>query len=71
MLGAAALQSEQPGFDLLFIGTILFFVGLFLWNRLRSKERQNTRFSRFRKRSDRDDQKKRENDHGWEDRFND
>jgi hypothetical protein len=69
ILGAGAVRSDQPGFDLLLIGLALFFFGFILWNRWRSKERRSTRFSKFRMKSKNEEEKAGEADYRWEDRF--
>jgi len=69
ILGAGAIRSDQPGFDLLLIGLVLFFFGFILWNRWRSKERRSTRFSKFRMKPRDEDKKVEEADYRWEDRF--
>lgn len=68
VVGIAAQQSGQPFLSLLLAGFVVTLLGFLLWNRLRSRQRRNTRFSRFRKREPRQEPKK---DHGWEDRFYD
>jgi hypothetical protein len=71
ILSFAAIRSDQPGFNLLFIGIGLFGVGFLLWNRLRVKHRENSRFSIFRKRGEKDDRKEGEADQFWKDGFDD
>mgnify|MGYP007134645561 FL=1 len=69
IIGAAAIRSEQPGFDMLLIGLALFFLGFIFWNRWRSKERRSTRFSKFRIKPEREMKKERKADNRWEDPF--
>ncbi len=69
MLGAAAIRSDQPGFNLILVGLAIFFFGFIFWNRWRSKKRRSTRFSKFRKNPEKDKQKDPERDFGWEDSF--
>jgi uncharacterized membrane protein YfcA len=66
VVGIAAVQSEQPAFTLLLVGFLVTLLGFLLWNRLRPKGQRNTRFSKFRRRESRQEEKK---DNGWEDRF--
>lgn len=68
VLGVAAESSGEPAFNLVLIGAGLTFLGLFLWNKLRRKQRRNTRFSMFRKRDSREEQ---EVDDEWDDRNDD
>jgi uncharacterized membrane protein YfcA len=68
VVGVAALQSEQPTLSLLFIGSVLTFLGHLIWNRLREKTPRNKRFSMLRNR-EREEQQR--TDNGWEDRFYD
>jgi uncharacterized membrane protein YfcA len=68
VVGLAALQSEQPALSLLFIGSVVTFLGHLIWNRLRKKAPRNKRFSMFRNREREEEQR---NDNGWEDRFYD
>ncbi len=69
MLGAAAIHSNQPGFNLVLIGLVIFIFGFIFWNRWRTRKRRSTRFSKFRKNPEKDEQKEQERDYGWEDRF--
>ena len=69
ILGGGAVFSDQPGFDLVIIGLVLFFFGFIFWNRWRSKKNRSTRFSKFRNRSKMDDQEPQEEDDRWEGRF--
>jgi hypothetical protein len=69
ILGAGAIRSGQPGFDLFLVGLGVFFFGFILWNRWRSKERRSTRFSKFRMKPKRDDNNAEEKDRRWEGRF--
>ena len=69
MLGVAAIRSDQPGFDLFFVGLAVFFLGFVFWNRWRSKERRSTRFSKFKKRPKEDEKNTQEADDRWENSF--
>ena len=66
VVGIAAVQSDQPALNLLFIGSLGTFVGFLLWNRLRERAPRSTRFSLLRKKKPREEQEK--DDH-WEHRF--
>ena len=65
-VGIAAVQSNQPALNLLFIGSGGTSLGFVLWNRLRERAPRSTRFSLFRKRERREEEKP---DDPWEDRF--
>lgn len=62
IIGAAVLQSGGPALEVILIGIVLSFTGFLLWNKLKSKRRQSTRFSMFRKPDQEDDQ---DSDNGW------
>lgn len=68
VLGVAAESSGQPAFNLLMIGMAMSFFGFLLWNRLRPKKHRNTRFSIFRKR---DRHEERDENDGWDNRYDD
>jgi uncharacterized membrane protein YfcA len=68
VVGVAALQSEQPALSLLFIGSVVTFLGHLIWNRLREKAPRKKRSSMFRNREQEEEQ---HNNNGWEDRFHD
>lgn len=70
-LGIAAESSGEPAFKLLLIGGGLSFVGILLWNKLRTKQKRSTRFSLFRKRDRREERQSREEDDGWDNRYYD
>lgn len=70
-LGIAAESSGAPAFELLFIGGGLSFVGILLWNKLRTKQKRSTRFSLFRRREQREERQSREEDDGWDNRYYD
>jgi Na+/melibiose symporter-like transporter len=65
-VGIAAVQSDQPALNYLFIGAAGTFLGFLLWNRLRERAPRSTRFSMFRRRAERE---KRNQDDRWEGRF--
>lgn len=71
IVGFALVGSAEPNLDALLIGSALFFGGYLLWHRFRKKAERRRRFSKFRKNTEEDDQHMQENDHGWEDRFDD
>jgi uncharacterized membrane protein YfcA len=68
VVGVAALESDQPAFTLLFIGSVMTFLGHLIWNRLREIAPHKKRFSLFRNRKREEEQR---NDNSWEDRFYD
>ena len=69
VIGAAAVRSDQPGFNFLSIGLLLSVFGLLLWNRLRAKKPIKPRFSKLKKR-EQERPKAQDDRQGWEDRFN-
>jgi len=71
VVGFALVGSAEPNLDALLIGFALFFGGYLLWHRFRKKTERRRRFSKFRKNTEEDVQQMQENDHGWEDRFDD
>lgn len=68
VLGIAAETSGEPAFNLVLIGAGLVFLGFLLWNKLRRKQRRNTRFSLFRRRERQEEQ---ETEDGWDDQYDD
>lgn len=68
VVGVAAAQSGEPALTLLFVGFVGSAAGFLVWNRLRERPPRNTRFSIFRKRDRREEQR---TDDGWEDHFDD
>jgi LPXTG-motif cell wall-anchored protein len=56
VLGIAAETTGEPAFNLVLIGAGLTFLGLFLWSKVRRKQRRNTRFSMFRRRGGQEEQ---------------
>ncbi len=71
VVGFALVGSAEPNFDALLIGSALFLVGYLLWRRFRKKEERRRRFSKFRKKPEKDEQHIEEDGRGWEDRFDD
>lgn len=67
VLGVAAERSGYPSFKYLLLGIGCFFLGLFVWDRLR-KKRRSTRFSLFRKRKREEKEDRRD---PWEDGYDD
>ena len=64
VLGVAAVRSGQAAMNYLLIGALLAVLGFALWNKVRKKQKRNTRFSLFRKRDSEDDKNK-QDDNGW------
>jgi hypothetical protein len=52
IIGIAALRSDQPALNYLFLGFALALVGVLLWNKLRPRTERIRRFSRLRKKED-------------------
>lgn len=52
IIGIAALRSDQPALNYLFLGFSLALVGVLLWNKLRPRTERIRRFSRLRKKED-------------------
>jgi uncharacterized membrane protein YfcA len=71
IVGFALVGSAEPNLDALLIGSALFFGGYLLWHRFRKKEERRRRFSKFRKKPEKDEQHIEEEGRGWEDRFDD
>lgn len=66
IVGIAALQSDQPAFDVVLIGIGLSLLGFFLWNKLRRKVKRPPRASIFRRRKrEQEVQDNEENWKGW------
>ncbi len=52
IIGIAALRSDQPALNYLFLGFALALVGVLLWNKLRPRTERTRRLSRQRKKKD-------------------